>query len=185
MMRNLIVTVTVAVLMAGFVLAYTALAPAQAQSGMGMADEGVPRFPLVRGYAAGEEIYFIHTAASDEKIARILTEMMDSPVLTVPSLAKAGDQMLADLYVFTNGIQPEGMAGPLGYQPDVFAAPVGTEGYRPLRQVHKVTWLDEDQARVLKSAEAVMEAEEQGLVKNEQTDVVINAPMLTWPDGSR
>jgi hypothetical protein len=186
MTRNLIVTVLVAVLMAGFVLAYTLLTPARAQmgdhaNGMGMEAEG-PQVPPVTGYAEGEEVLFLHTEASDPEIAETLTEMMGSPVLVVPSLADAPESMLANVYVFTNGI--EGM-GPMGFQPDVFDAPPETEGYSPLRSVNLVTWQDPASARELTSADEVLEAERQGELTIEQPGVVVNMPMVTWPGGQR
>jgi len=76
-----------------------------------------PVVPAVSGYSEGEKILFLHTEASDAKIARILTEMMGSPVLLVPSLAQAPETMLAKLYVFTNGVVPDGPKGPLLFQP--------------------------------------------------------------------
>lgn len=190
--RNLILTALVAVLMAGFVLLYTLLAPAQAQMGgdanemggadkMGMEVEG-PVVPPVKGYAEGEQILFLHTEASDPEIAQTLTEMMGSPVLVVPSLAEAPDSMLANVYVFTNG--PEGM-GPLGFQPDVFDSPAGTGDYSPLRAVNLVTWEDPASARELTSAAEVLEAEEQGELTTGQPGVVVNMPMVTWPGGQR
>jgi hypothetical protein len=188
MTRNLIVTVLVAVLMAGFVLAYTLLVPAQAQAQMGddanemgMNVEG-PVVPPVKGYAEGEEILFLHTEASSPDIAETLTEMMGSPVLVVPSLAEAPESMLANVYVFTNGLEG---TGPLGFQPDVFDNPPMTEGYSPLRTVTLVTWQDEASARELTSATEVLEAEEQGEVTIEQPGVVVNMPFLTWPGGQR
>jgi hypothetical protein len=182
--RNLIVTVLVAVLMAGFVLAYTLLSPARAQmggGGMGMGADA-PMVPPVRGYAEGEQILFLHTEASDSDIAETLTEMMGSPVLVVRELSEATESMTANVYVFTNGI--EGM-GPLGFQPDVFDSPAGTEGYSPLRAVNLVTWQDAASARELTSADEVLEAEQQGELTIEQPGVVVNMPMVTWPGGRR
>ncbi len=185
MKRNLIVTALVAVIMAGFVLAYTALQPAQAQPMMGGMDSmGVtaPRVPPVKGFVAGEEIRFIHPEASDPQVAEMLTEMMGSPVLVVPSLAQAPEAMLANVYVFTNGVPGD---GPFGFQADVFDNPPGTEGYSPLRALNQVTWRDEEDARVLKSAAEVQEAAAQGEVTIERPGVVVNMPFLTWPGGQR
>lgn len=114
--------------------------------GMGSSASGLP--PVVTGYYDGDPIGFIHTEASDAKVAGMLTDMMDgSPVLHVPALADAPDSMLATVYVFTNGVQPDGDRGPFGFQPDVFdtvperfdSAP-GGPGYQPLRQVQLVEW---------------------------------------------
>jgi hypothetical protein len=181
--RNLIVTALVAVLMAGFVLTYTWLAPAQAQ--MGDADDmgaAAPTVPAVKAYYDGEEISFMHTEASDPEIAELLTDMMGSPVLVVPQLAQVPDEALSKVYVFTNGI--EGM-GPLGFQPDVFDSAPGDDGYSPLRSLYLVTWNEESEARELTALDEVLQAEKSGEVTIERQDVVINEPFLTWPGGQR
>jgi hypothetical protein len=71
-------------------------------------DAGGPVVPSVLGYAEGEEILFIHTEASDPAVADTLTQMMKSPVLVVPELAQVPEAALANVYVFTNGVQPRG-----------------------------------------------------------------------------
>ncbi|MBI1922608.1 hypothetical protein HYR99_00005 [Candidatus Poribacteria bacterium] len=108
--------------------------------------------------------------------------MMGSLVLVVPSLAQAPEAMLANVYVFTNGIKGD---GPLGFQPDVFDNPPGMDGYRPIRTLNRVTWKDEQSARVLKSAAMVKDALAKGEITIDRPGVVINMPMLTWPGGQR
>ena len=103
--------------------------PASAQMSSMSSDQ--PAMPAVSGYAEGEEILFLHTAASDPEIAGLLTNMMGSPVLTVPALASVPDATLAQVYVFTNGLKTEGARGPLGFQPDVFDNPPVSDGYSP------------------------------------------------------
>ena len=56
----------------------------------------------------GRVIYFTHTETSDKEVAELLTQMMKSPVLYVPSLAQAPDSMLTPVYVFKNGIAGSG-----------------------------------------------------------------------------
>ncbi len=185
MKRNVIITAVVATLMAGFVLAYIWLAPTQAQRsmpGMGTMDVEGPTVPPVRGFTEGQEILFLHTEASDPEVASMLTDMMGSPVLLVPSLAEAPETMLATVYVFTNGVSGD---GPFGFQADVFDNPPETEGYSPLRAVNLVTWEDDASARVLQSAAEVEEAEAAGEVTIEQPGIVVNMPMVTWPGGQR
>lgn len=138
--------------------------------------------PPIRGYMEGKEIRFIHTEASDAKVAELLTDMMGSPVLVVPSLAQAPSATLSNVYVFTNGIRGE---GPFSFQPDVFDNPPGTAGYSPLRALNLVTWKEEQLARKLKSAAEVEGAMEKGEVTIKQPGVVVNMPMLTWPGGRR
>jgi hypothetical protein len=183
MKRNLMVTTVVAVLMAGFVLIYSALTPAQAQPSMGGAVTGTGgTVPGVRGYADGREIRFVHTETSSPKVARILTGMTRSRVLVVPSLAQTPASMLANVYVFTNGIKD---GGPLRFQPDVFDSPPGTPGYRPLRELNLVTWRQGHRARILRSVIQVRAAAARGEVTIQRTGVVLNMPILSWPGGQR
>lgn len=65
----------------------------------GMTTGAVPTIPPVTGYSEGQEILFLHTEASDPDIAKILTDMMGSAVLVVPSLATAPQEMLSRVYV--------------------------------------------------------------------------------------
>ena len=141
-----------------------------------------PAVPNVKAYLDGREILFQHTEVSDPKVAEVLTDMMKSPVLLVPALAQAPATMLANVYVFTNGVRG---GGPFKFQLDVFDSPPGAPGYRPLRAVHLVTWKNERPARLLKSAAEVKEAEARGEVSIERPGVVANMPLVTWPGGRR
>ena len=138
--------------------------------------------PPVKGYTEGKEIHFIHTEASDPNVAALLTEMMASPVLVVPSLAEAPEEMLADVYVFKNGVRGD---GPFGFQADVFDHPPGTKGYRPLRSVNLVAWTNGAAARELRSAAEIKAAENAGEIAIEEPGVVVNMPLLSWPGGRR
>ena len=138
--------------------------------------------PAGMAYVDGREIYFVHTEASDADVAKLLTDMMDSPVLHVPSLANAPEEALANVYVFDNGL--EGM-GPFGYQSDVFDNPPGTAGYSPLRRINVVTWADPTQARELKSVAEIQAAEAAGEVTIAQPGVVVNMPFVVWDGGKR
>ncbi|MCC9075972.1 hypothetical protein FKZ61_007595 [Litorilinea aerophila] len=169
--RNLVVTALIAVLMAGFVLAYRGRLPLTQ-----------PTIPTVVGYAAGQEIRFIHTEASDAEIAQVLTDMVGSPVLVVPALAQTPPALRGRVYVFTNGVRG---GGPLDYQPDVFDGPPGTPEYRPLREIVLVTWQPEARPRVLTDAAQVLDAAAAGQVTLEATGVVVNMPFVTWPGGHR
>ncbi len=139
--------------------------------------------PPVKGYLDGREVKFLHTEASDPKVAALLTEMMRSPVLVVPALARAPEAMVAPVYVFTNGVRKG--EGPFRYQSDVFERPPGQDGYSPLRAVHLVKWKNEGAARELRSAGEVKEAEAKGELTIERPGVVVNMPFLTWPGGRR
>ncbi len=152
----------------------------------GMTGASGPTVPPVTGYSEGQEILFIHTETSDPKIAKILTDMMGgSPVLVVPALANAPKEMLARVFVFTNGMTGDGPMGPLGGQADIFENPPGDPAYSPLRAVTLVTWKDADAARVLKSAAELQRVIDGGAVTTEEPGVVVNMPFLKWPEGQR
>ncbi len=138
--------------------------------------------PLVKGYYDGDELFFIHTEASDRQLATMLTEMMGPQVVLVPRLAETPASLQAEAYVFQNGV--EGM-GPFGYQPDVFSSVPGTEGYSPLRAIHLVSWNEDAAPRELRSVEEVQEAASRGEITINESGGVVNMPVLVWPGGHR
>lgn len=138
--------------------------------------------PAGKAYAEGKEIYFTHTEASDSGIAEKLSNMMKSPVLYVPSLAKVPEESLANVYVFENGVAGK---GPLGFQPDVFNNPPGTEGYSPLRQIILVKWADGAKAVEIKSLAEITQAEKDGKLTTSKAGVVVNMPFIVWDGGKR
>lgn len=138
--------------------------------------------PLAMAYYEGEAVYFIHPEASDVGVAEILTKMMGPDVLTVPGLANIPEELLGNVYVFTNGM--EGM-GPLGFQPDVFDSVPGDDAYTPLRTITLVTWDEAAEPRELTSVAEIEAAITSGEITVEQPGVVVNMPILVWPDGQR
>ena len=138
--------------------------------------------PSGKAYLEGQDIFFMHTEVSDADVAKLLSDMMKSPVIHVPALAQAPSAILADVYVFKNGVKG---TGPLGFQPDVFDNPPGTTGYSPLRRLNLLTWKDGVTARELKSLAEIQAAVSRGEMTLEQTKVVINMPLVTWPGGKR
>ena len=169
----------VVILAVGFVAAATSAS----SSGMNTMDGKSPAsIPPGRAFLDGQEIYFVHTEVSDADVAKLLSGMMNSPVIHVPALSQVPATVLADVYVFKNGVK--GM-GPLGFQPDIFDNPPGTSGYSPLRRLTLITWKDAAGARELKSLAEIRSAVSRGEITLEQTPVVINMPFITWPGGKR
>lgn len=138
--------------------------------------------PLAMAYYEGQEVYFIHPEASDPGVAQVLTDMMGTDVITVPSLAKIPAELLGNVYVFTNGIED---MGPLGFQPDVFDSVPDDENYTPLRAVNLVTWQADVEPRQLVSVEEILTAVEAGELSIEQPSVVVNMPILVWGENHR
>ena len=132
--------------------------------------------PVNKAFVDGKEIYFVHLEASDEKAAQQMTDMMKSPTLFVPSLAKVPAEALANVYSFKNGAEG---------QVSVFDNPPGAEGYTPLRQVNVVVWAEGKTPRVLKSVAEVLAAQEAGELAVKATGIVANMPFITWDGGKR
>ncbi len=136
----------------------------------------------LKGFYKGERVFFVHTEASDAQVADMLTKMMGPQVILVPSLAQIPKSVLANVYVFNNGIKGD---GPFGFQADVFDSVPGDEGYSPLRSINLVNWKEGAKPRELRSIEEVKEAEANGEVTMQLRGVVVNMPILVWPTGRR
>lgn len=133
--------------------------------------------PLVKGYYEGEDLYFIHTEASDSSVANLLTKMMGPQVVHLPMLAKTPDSLLSDIYVFKNGVEGH---GPFGFQPDVFGSVPGEEEYSPLRKIYLVKWEENAETQELLTVEAIRQAEKKNQLSIEKSDIVVNMPVLAW-----
>lgn len=156
--------------------------PAESGGGMSSMSAGLPS---VVGYADGQAVTFVHTEASDEKVAAILSTMMGSSVIVVPQLADVPNDVLGAVFVFSNGVEPDGPRGPLGFQPDVFDSIPGNPGYRPLRRITVVSWRAGITPRLLRSVDEITAAEKAGGLTIEVSSTVVNMPMIRWPGGNR
>jgi hypothetical protein len=112
--------VTLAVLFTAYAAFYAITTPAQQMSPGISGPSSQNLTPPVRGLFRSKELFFIHTEASDPQVAGMLTKMMGPKVFTVPSLAKIPRDLLANVYVFTNGVKGD---GPFGFQVDVRRRP--------------------------------------------------------------
>lgn len=137
--------------------------------------------PLHLGYYDGDSVYFIITDASDEKHAKIISEKQGWNVEVAPPLENTPKEALSTAYLFVNGVKGEGIHG---YQSEVVTStPAQTETYSALTSHVHVIWTDENNARVLDSEQAVIDAETNGEVTLVKLPVVLNMPQIVWPDG--
>jgi|TARA_B110000495_G_C22977146_1_gene574075 hypothetical protein len=137
--------------------------------------------PLHLGYYDGDSVYFIITDASDEKHAKIISEKQGWNVEVAPPLENTPKEALSTAYLFVNGVNGEGIHG---YQSEVVTStPAQTETYSALTSHVHVIWTDENNARVLDSEQAVIDAETNGEVTLVKLPVVLNMPQIVWPDG--
>jgi len=136
--------------------------------------------PLHQGYYNSESVYFIVTDSSDQKHADIITEQQGWKVELAPLLANAPAAALSSLYVFTNGVEGDGVHG---FQSEVFSSTPAQEEYSALTSHVHVAWNDDATPSVLDSADAILAAEVDGMITLTELPVVINMPQIVWPDG--
>lgn len=138
--------------------------------------------PMIDGYYNGNKVYFVHTEISDSAMADMMSKMINFPTLHVPELKNIPEDQTAKVYVFTNGVsgsEPYG-GGPFMYQIDVFDSIPEQVEYSQFRMPYLVTWNDNAKPRILTSESAILKAESNGELTIEKSDLVVNAPMITW-----
>jgi len=138
--------------------------------------------PMIDGYYNGEKVFFVHTEVTDKAMAEMMTMMVNFPTLHVPDLKNISPDEMSKIYVFTNGISgsdPYG-GGPFMYQIDVFDSVPNPMGYSQFRVPHLVTWNENSTPRILISVDEIMEAESNGELTIQETDNVVNVPMVVW-----
>jgi len=136
--------------------------------------------PLAKGYENGNDIFFIATDASDEKIAQEATKLLGFKVNFAPLLSQTPESAQSQAYVFTNGVPGK---GPFGFQIPVLSAKPGDAGYSPLLQVNTVTWKNGSSVEELKSAQEIIDAQNSGSLTVNRTGIVVNHPAIKWEGG--
>jgi hypothetical protein len=136
--------------------------------------------PLVKGYENGNEIFFIATDVSDMKTAQMATNLTGFKVNFAPLLAQTPETARGQAYVFTNGIEGK---GPFGFQIPVLNTKPGDEGYSPLLQVNMVEWKQGATPEELKSVQEITDAEKNGTIAVNKTDIIANHPAIKWQGG--
>ena len=136
--------------------------------------------PMHQGYYNGEPVYFIITDSSEKKHAEIITENQGWKVEFAPILSFAPDDALSTTYMFTNGVEGDGVHG---YQGEVITSTPAQEDYSALASHVHVTWNDDSNAEVLDSEETILQAETDGSVSLTELEVVLNMPQIVWPEG--
>ena len=137
--------------------------------------------PMHQGFYDGGDVFFIITDSSDPKHAETITENQGWRVELAPLLKNTPDVALSKTFMFTNGINGDGVHG---FQGEVFTStPAQTDVYSALTSHVHVTWNNDATARVLDSETAVMVAADSGEIILTEVDVVLNMPQIVWPEG--
>lgn len=120
------------------------------------------------GFFDGGDAWFIRTDASDQAFAT------ENGLVYVPLLRNALDVegAYANLYLVAAGT---------GDQRPVFSTAPNQETYNPAWRIHNVAFSGDPE--LLDSEEAIRAAESAGTVTIEATEIVVNYPLVLWPDG--
>lgn len=137
--------------------------------------------PLQQAWFEEQAVLYVTTDVSDRQVARAKGANF-APLLIHALQDGAGRAAgrfgaTARVYGFVNAHQPSVFAS----APEPVGADNGSRAYSPLWQLAEVRWLRPDQARELRSEEAVLAAVEQGLLTVTLTQVVLNCPILWRP----
>lgn len=117
-----------------------------------------------------EEAWFIRTDASDATYAK------EQELVFVPLLANAlkAPGSFANLYLFSQGAS--------GQAPVITSVPERNGlNFTPAFRIHRVSPVGAPE--LLRSEQAIKTAEQAGKVKVQQTDIVVNYPLVKWPGG--
>ena len=143
--------------------------------------------PMIDGYYDGKKVFFIHTEISDQKMANMMSMMVNFPTIHVSNLENVPEEDLGKFYVFTNGISGTGPygGGPFMFQIDIFDSVPGQEKYSEFRVPQLVTWNENSSPRLLTSVDALLEAQTNGELSIKSADFVVHLPMIIWDSGTK
>jgi hypothetical protein len=135
--------------------------------------------PVSTGFIDGKIAYFIATDASTQEVASSVSNTTGFKVNYAPTLANTSDSARQQGFVFLNGYSGE-EGGPLGSQLSVATAVPGDPDYSPLFDINYVQWNTNNTSdiRILKSADEILEAQQNGELTITKSNVVINSPAI-------
>lgn len=131
-------------------------------------DFGFVTFKLHTGSVDDSPVYFIRTDASDQAFATA------EKLVFVPKMSSAIrlNRGFSSIYLFSGGA-PD--------QTSVLSSAPHKPDFSPAFRVHRVSFTGTP--RKLGSVAAVQAAERDGLIRVEQTNIVVNYPVVKWPGG--
>jgi len=135
--------------------------------------------PVSTGFIDGKIAYFIATDASTQEVASSVSNTTGFKVNYAPTLANTSASARQQGFVFLNGFSGE-EGGPLGSQLSVATAVPGDPDYSPLFDINYVQWNTNNTSdiRILKSADEIFEAQQNGELIITKSNVVINSPAI-------
>jgi len=128
--------------------------------------DGAFGFVVLRLHEArfgGQPLYFVQTDTSDASFAR------ERKLVHAPKIAPMADPKLAGEIFLVDD------------QPAVVSSQPGRDDYTPAWRVRRATWTSA--SRALSSVDDVRAAVRAGDLKVDETDIVLNAPIVKWAGG--
>jgi hypothetical protein len=167
--RTVLRALLAAVATAGLLACATPMGPARAH------------LPLQQAWFEEQAVLYVTTDVSDAQVAQAkganFAPLLAQALQDAAGRASGRAGATARVYGFVNARQPSVFAS----APEPVGAGNGSRAYSPLWQLAEVRWLQPDQARELRSEEAVLAAAEQGWLTVTLTRVVLNCPILWRP----
>jgi hypothetical protein len=129
---------------------------------------GFVKIRLHKGLFEGRDVYFVRTDASEQSFAA------SEKLVFVPKLAPLEAPGLSgSAFLISGGTSDQGT---------VFSSEPGRDDYSPAWRVHQVRW--EAAPRKLVSVSDIQAAESKKELGVEQTNIVLNAPIVKWSSGA-
>ena len=154
----------------------------KSESTLELSNSKVPvTIPMHKGIFNSSSVFYVITDSSDKDLAEKITEKQDWKVELAPPLANAPETAVQKIFVFTNGIQGNGI---YGFQSEVFSStPAQGLNYSPLSSIVEISWKKGQNRIIFESADEILAALEGGRIDSKETGLVINTPQIVWPEG--
>ena len=136
--------------------------------------------PMHKGMHNGNEILYIITDASDKDYVNTISEKQELNIQLSKSLKNIPENNLQKIFLFKNGIEGDGL---FGFQTDIFSETPQQSNYSPLGSIIEVTWKSGQKEIIFESAADIIDAEQSGRIKFNETNVVVNTPQIKWSGG--
>ncbi|ARS65271.1 hypothetical protein NMSP_1673 [Candidatus Nitrosomarinus catalina] len=136
--------------------------------------------PMHKGLHNGNEILYIITDASDKNYVNTISEKQELNIQLSKSLKNIPENNLQKIFLFKNGIEGDGF---FGFQTDIFSETPQQSDYSPLGSIIEVTWKSGQKEIIFESADDIIDAEQSGRIKFNETNVVVNTPQIKWSGG--
>ena len=136
--------------------------------------------PMHKGLYNGNSSFFIITDSSDAQYAKTISDIQEWQVTHAPPLEYTPNATLQKLYVFKDGIRGSGL---FGYQPNILSAVPSESNYSALVSIVEISWKTGQRPLKFENVSDIMTAFDGNRINLNDTGIVVNAPIISWPDG--